>query len=49
MYYFLFVCVAFFIHSFIIRDIYMKTTFFALAAYFPIAAAFPQLAISTFP
>lgn len=49
MYYFVFVCVAFFIHSFLIRDIYMKTAFFALTAYSPIAAALPQPEISTFP
>lgn len=35
MYYFLFVCVAFFIPSFIIRDIYMKTAFFCSRSTFP--------------
>lgn len=50
MYYFLFVCVAFFIRSFIIRDIYMKTAFFsALAAHSSIAAVLPQPEISASP
>lgn len=52
MYYFLFVCVAFFLRSYIIRDVYMKTasfSFSALAAHSSIAAVLPQPEISTSP